>query len=219
MSNADTALFRRNLSRSGRHTLAGDEVAARILASARKVMVDHGAGSFSVRKVAAESGVSLGHLQHYFPTRAALLNSMVISLEEDFFDHFVASISSVEDPAKRFVACAEYVLSMGVKHDLLPLLREFWAMAGREPEMAESLREFYDACRDFSAGILLEANNNLDREEARRRSCTAISLLSGAFLYLDPWRGDSSQVGFRNHMMQMMRSLPFDSIEPQRQTA
>lgn len=219
MSNTDTTPFRRNLSRSGRHTMAGDELAAKILSGARKVMVDQGAGSFSVRKVAAAAGVSLGHLQHYFPTRAALLNSMVISLEEDFYEHFVTSISSVEDPVERFVACAEYVLSMGAGHDLLPLMREFWAMASREPEMAESLREFYEACRDFSTAVLLEANSKLDREEAERRSCTAVSLLSGAFLYLDPWRGDSSQVGFRNHMLQMMRSLPFETIEPQLQTA
>lgn len=219
MSKSDITPFRRNLSRSGRHTLAGDELAAKILGSARKVMVEQGAGSFSVRKVANQAGVSLGHLQHYFPTRAELLNSMVISLEEDFYEHFVASISAVENPVERFVACAEYVLSMSANHELLPLMREFWAMAARDPEMAASLSEFYTACRDFATKIMLEANQELDREEAQRRSCTAVSVLSGAFLYLDPWHGDSGQIAFRDYLLQMMRSLPFAQAEPQLQTA
>lgn len=178
-------------------------------------MVSQGAGGFSVRKVAFAADVSLGHLQHYFPTRAALLDAMVESLENDFYSFYVENIAPIANPVERFVACAGYVLDKETEDDLVPLLREFWVLAVRDEAVAHALNDFYQACRRFAAKLLLEANADLEYEEARRRSCTAVCMLSGAFLYLDPWAVGHTQDGFREHLLELMSRLPFQHLVAQ----
>lgn len=201
--------LRRNLSQSGRHTLAGDKLAMKILLAARGLLIEKGFSGFSVRKVAQAAGVSLGHLQHYFPTKSALLQAMLVSIEEEFYQHYLEEIVPIKDPVERFVACARFVLEVGPEHQHVPLLREFWVLASRDEAVAESLSEFYRSCRRFAAAMLAEANADLDWEEARRRSCTAVSALSGAFLYLDPWQGGDELDDFREHLIDLMRRIAF----------
>lgn len=202
----------RTLGRSGSHRGAGDEFALELVRCARRVMREHGAGGFSVRKVAAEAHVSIGHLQHYFPTRADLLHAMVMSVEVDFYEYFLRHITPIRNPVERFVACAQYVLDHARHDDLIALLREFWAMSARDGDMAKSLSAFYTGCRRFVARMLCEANESLDYAEARRRSCTAVSALSGAFLYLEPWQRDEPPADFRDYLLGFIEQLPF--IEP-----
>ncbi|MCA8893865.1 MAG: TetR family transcriptional regulator, partial [Amphiplicatus sp.] len=47
-----------------------------ILETARTILVRDGHAGLSMRKVAQESGIALGHLQHFFATREALLNGL-----------------------------------------------------------------------------------------------------------------------------------------------
>ena len=55
----------------------GAKQAGRILRAARTVFVRDGAAVFSARSVAREAGLSLGSVQHVFPTIAALMTGML----------------------------------------------------------------------------------------------------------------------------------------------
>jgi AcrR family transcriptional regulator len=206
----------RALTRSGRHTLAGDALAAKIVDCACKVMVEEGAARYSVRKVAQAAGVSIGHLQHYFPTKIDLQVAMLDSIGAQFYEYFANEIAPVEQPVDRLEAIARYVLANDEDLNHVALMREFWVLASRDEQVAASLSAFYANCREFAAQVLIEANESLDEAEAERRSRTAVSLLSGSFLYLDTTFGGEPEGDYREHLLRTIRLLPFiETDQPQ----
>jgi len=146
--------------------------ASEIVRHAKLVLVDQGADGFSIRKVAHAAGMSLGHLQHYFPTKSDLLNAMVKSLMKSFYRYFKHEVEPVPNPLDRLVASAEFILDQGPDERMVPLLREFWSMATRDAAIADSLSDFYAQCQRFVAEMLTEASPELDSIEIKHRSCT-----------------------------------------------
>ncbi|MEQ8204756.1 MAG: TetR/AcrR family transcriptional regulator [Woeseia sp.] len=196
--------------RTARRTLAGDELAARILLHARDVLYDRGAAGFSVRKVADAAGISIGHLQHYYPTLLDLHCAIVQWVSQDFADYYADHVTAIDDPVDRLLACANYILERDEKKNHLALLREYWVLAMRDEQISALLTRFYAACRELAEDTLLDANAQLGRTEARRRGCVAVSLLSGAFLYTNPSFDGTLAEEFRNHVRDEIRRLPFN---------
>lgn len=64
-----------------------------ILDTARRVLTESGLGDFSMNKVAANSGISLGNLQYYFPKKKDLLYALLNSLLVPAAEHIQATIS------------------------------------------------------------------------------------------------------------------------------
>ena len=196
-------------SRVGRHTAAGDELAARILEHARSVMHERGAAGFSVRKVADAAGISIGHLQHYFPTLLDLHCAIVRSVAAGFASFYSTHVTAIEDPVERLLACSTYILDLDQNENHLALLREYWVLALRDERISALLRKFYSACREIAEDTLLDANAALGNDEARRRSCIAVALLSGAFLYTNPSFDDALAGEFRQKLLAEIKRLPF----------
>jgi AcrR family transcriptional regulator len=190
---------------------ASTDRASTIVQHAKMVLVEQGAGGFSIRKVAQAAGISLGHLQHYFPTKSDLLNAMVDSLMKSFYRFFRHEVEPVPNPLDRLVACAGFILDQGPDERMVPLLREFWSMATRDPAIADSLSTFYAHCQRFLAEMLTEANPALDRSEIEHRSFTVISLLSGAFLFTFSWSGEAENPGFRDDVLASILRLALDT--------
>ncbi len=63
-------------------TRKGISTRARVLETARALLVEHGYEGLVMRDVAARCGMKLGNLQYYFATREALLTT-IIELEAD----------------------------------------------------------------------------------------------------------------------------------------
>lgn len=184
----------------------------RILSHARELLIKEGTRAFSVRKVASAAGMSIGHLQHYFPDRAALLDAIIESLRTSFNRYFTSNIASILNPVDQFVACAKYINDQGPDRHMVLLLRELWALAAHDTKVARSLSDFYSDCRQLATKILRRANPKLDETEAGLRAATAISLLSGAFLYVHPWMEDAAVEGFSERILECVVSLPFQEI-------
>jgi len=185
--------------------------ASTIVRHAKMVLVEQGADGFSIRKVAQAAGISLGHLQHYFPTKSDLLNAMVASLMKSFYRYFKHEVEPVPNALDRLVACAEFILDQGPDERMVPLLREFWSMATRDAAIAESLSNFYAHCQRFVAGMLTEANPELHPSEIEQRSFAAISLLSGAFLFTYSWSGEAQNPDFREDVLASIVRLALDT--------
>jgi AcrR family transcriptional regulator len=73
MRPARTAATRKRQRRSAAVPLAEERGEQRILRAARRLFVRAGGAGFSARGVAKEAGVSLGAVQHFFPSKDALL--------------------------------------------------------------------------------------------------------------------------------------------------
>ena len=177
---------------------------------AKAVLASEGASKFSMRKVALAAGVSLSNVQHYFPSKNALLAAMVESLSRSFYRNYKRAIEPIPNALDRLLACAEYILDQGPDQQMVLLLREFWCLANHDDGLAASLAEFYRQCQAFAADIMSEANPDLDPASLEHRACAAISLLSGAFIYTHPWTGVSDYPAFRDYVLSEIVRLPFD---------
>jgi len=200
-------LKQRALRRSGRHTVSGDAQAEEILRCARKVILEHGAGGFSVRKVAQAAGISIGHLQHYFATRADLLRAVLVDMEQRFHDHYGRSIATIDDPLKRLDACAAYLLGESTGKSATPILREFWSLAARDEIVAEAMNDFYSGFRRFTTRIVQEADPRVDAATASQVSATLIATLSGAFIFLDDRNEDDQRQALRDYLQSIPAQL------------
>ncbi len=202
----------RSLRRGGKHIVAGNEQAEDILRCARRVLREHGAAGFSVRKVSQAAGISLGHLQHYFATRADLLRAVLVDMEQRFHDHYKASISVIAEPVERLDACAEFILGDEVATFAAPLLREFWSLARRDEEIAESLDDFYTGFRLFTCRIVRDANPALDEQAALQISSALIGALSGAFIYLDQKQDPQERRALLDYLQKLPAQLALPPV-------
>lgn len=180
-----------------------------IVDQALDTLVEFGVAEFSVRKVAMALEITPGHLQHYFKTRSDLFYAMLDRLEARFRNYYQRHIARISNPIDRLVLCAEYVLSDDGENNTLPLLREFWAISNKDSIVAESLSGYYKDVRLFAARALLEANPELQRDQARLRASAGVALLTGAFVYQDSWGTQSKVDGLKEYIIQRINELPF----------
>ena len=84
----------------------------RLLDAVTALLVEEGFEGVSVRKVASRAGVSIGAVQHHFPTRDAMLNAVMVEASAEFRRRLTARV-----PAD---ASAEQALR-AVAHELTAL--------------------------------------------------------------------------------------------------
>ncbi len=183
-----------------------DDVKAVILDAAYKLMSTEGAPAFSVRKVARHAGVSLGHLQHYYPNKHSLLRAIVNGLSERFDFLYNDDVRSMPNPVDRLTACAIGILNDAQNPGINQLMQEIWALSGRDKLLSDNIRQIYVRISNELSALLIEANPDLDDRESKLRAATCISLLTGSFLVE---RLDLVE-GYRNRTLEKIVSLPFN---------
>jgi len=116
-----------------------------ILLSARQVIITHGYGGFTMRRVAEASGISLGNLTYHFPMKRALFQALVAGLVASYSDQFEELLSSSSPPFHgEFEPFVRWLLRDSTDGDTVRLFREMWALSLRDDEIAQSVDDFYD---------------------------------------------------------------------------
>lgn len=183
---------------------AGD-MQGNIMNAAFNLMATEGAGSFSVRKVARDAEITLGHLQHYFPDKLSLLRALVNGLSERFKQIFNDDIRALPNPVDRLTACARGILEDAQNPGINKLMNELWAISSRDETLADDLHKIYaDMCDELTL-LMADANPELTNKEAKLRAATCISLLTGFFLL------ERLQLveGYRDRTLEKIISMPF----------
>ncbi len=178
---------------SGRLTPQGSARRASLLDAAEAVLVAQGNREASLRAIAAEAGVRIGHLQHYFPTRADLVKAMLERaldrslqrLEEVTglrvsSDHPTAI--HVPDALRDATDLVTAVLADQDDPHLVRLYVEVWGMAAREPEIASVVREFYGRYVGHVEAFVRHRRPGWAPEVCRARAETFVALVEGAAL-------------------------------------
>jgi AcrR family transcriptional regulator len=117
----------------------------KMLDAAERVLARDGYQGFSTRRVAAECGVSPGHLTYYFPNKSTLLRAMISSLmarygERIRSDSAAASTRSPQD----LRAMLDWLLQDTVSAETNSVFRELWVLAKHDAVAARELLEFYE---------------------------------------------------------------------------
>lgn len=146
----------------------GTEKVDLILKAALDVLIDEGAGAFSLRRIAARCGMTVGNLSYHFPRKEMLVQLM---LEELLDGYDMLLDSTVRQPdllpqerlAKIVTLCLDDITTKRTTH----LFTELWALANHDAVIADRVESFYRKVHENIGDFVGKLNPALSPEEVR----------------------------------------------------
>ncbi|WP_072687133.1 TetR/AcrR family transcriptional regulator [Rhodococcus marinonascens] len=158
-----------------------------LLDAAERVLTARGNANAALRDFAAEAGVRIGHLQHYFPTRADLIRAVLDrAMARSLARLAEATGLDADDGAEPAVTREDTQRMLEVllaEHDdvgFVRLYREIWAIAGGDEPTAAVVRAFYRKYVDFVADLIACARTSVSEEQRNALAEIVVSLLEGS---------------------------------------
>ncbi|MFI7055593.1 TetR/AcrR family transcriptional regulator [Streptosporangium canum] len=160
---------------------------AELLDAAERVLTTRGNANAALRDFAAEAGVRIGHLQHYFPTRADLIRAVLDRALRRSLERLSAVIGMDPDgDGNRTLTRAdterllEVLLAEQDDPGCVRLFMEIWAIAASDEQIAAVLREFYGKYVGHVAELVACAQPQLPESRRTALAETVMSLIEGA---------------------------------------
>jgi AcrR family transcriptional regulator len=183
-----------------------------ILHAARAVLVEDGYAALTTRKVAERVGVRQSNVQYYFPAKVdlvrALFEDSMARTARVVAERFAAGRAS---PEARLLGGIEHFLETHHSREEQRFLRELWALAAHDPEVAQVMNQFYRRWVDLTARNLVLINPALDRGRAQRRALLIVSLVDGLSLFRGVTELDHPSVrGIEHELRDLVRRLARD---------
>ncbi|MFD1547383.1 TetR/AcrR family transcriptional regulator [Nonomuraea guangzhouensis] len=178
----------------GSLTAKGDDRRQALLQAAERILIDQGNARLSMRSVAAGAGVRLGHLQYYFPSRAALIQAVLARALEHSLGR-LAQLTRAPADGPLDNDPTELVTTLLAEHTdprLTQLFTEIWALAARDPDIASVTRAFYRDYLDHVASLIGRIDPHQPEDQRRARAEILVMLLEGASLFRSGITGDRS---------------------------
>lgn len=165
----------------------GAQRQAQLLDAAERVLTTRGNANAALRDFAAEAGVRIGHLQHYFPTRADLIRAVLDrAMARSLARLAEAAGPGAGDGTERAVTHEDTARMLEVllaEHDdagCVRLYREIWAIAGGDEPTAVVVRAFYRKYVDVVAELIACARTDVSEERRNALAEIVVSLLEGS---------------------------------------
>jgi AcrR family transcriptional regulator len=146
------------------------ELAARILAAARKSYANNGSAGTTLRSVAQDAHVDVALVSYYFTNKQGLLGA-VLELPDGFLEGIASSAAAPLD--QRGAAMTQAMVSMWERPDSAEILRSILRLAAVDQEALNLVRDI------FEKRILLAVSDQLDSEEAHLRAGLVASQMLG----------------------------------------
>jgi AcrR family transcriptional regulator len=152
----------------------------RILESAKSVFIEEGAAAFSARRVAKAARLSLGSVQHVFPTTDELVTAMLEHVND-------AYEAAYRDMAERLPFNAEHRLGAALDFLLQDICRPemrkfwlgFWALSCHNAHAAELLKQAYGHHLNNVAGFIGAARPMLSEARCLELATHVVALIEG----------------------------------------
>ena len=152
----------------------------RLLVAVTDLLVAEGYEGVSVRKVAAAAGVSLGAVQHHFPTKDAMLTAAMERATRQFQARLTGRVDPGSDAATALRAVADELLAVD------PAARAasgLWvvqlARSAVDPATAARHGAEWQQVEDLLAELLAGARPDLDPAAVRRGAGSLLALVDG----------------------------------------
>ena len=159
------------------------EAPQRLLDAVVSVLVDEGFEGVSVRKVAARAGVSIGAVQHHFPTKDVMLTAAMDRASAEFGQRLTARIPGDATAEQALRAVADELLGLGAERRTASVL--WLARLARasvdEPTRRTHARDWQEV-EDLLSGLLQGSRPGVAAERNREDAAGLLALLDGLAL-------------------------------------
>ncbi len=165
-----------------RETSKGAAQKRKITKAATRILLSEGMDALTTRRVAKETGMSLGNLQHYFGTRVSLIAEV---LEAFLVECKVESLKMME----RFTGSSEarlrefigWNLESSLSERWYRVLSEIWGLSRRDEAIAKLLSDYYSGVIRMVAEIarLFVGESTKDQAVLKRIATAVVALFEG----------------------------------------
>ena len=147
-----------------------------VVAAVVTIVAESGFEGLSVRAVATRAGVSVGAVQHHFPTKAEMLTAAMASIAAGAAARY-GELELIEDPAERLRTLVDRLLPS----DAGNVVARIWlALAARATVDEDAARAYADLWGRMRAGLRLLLPAAGGRAEAAEEDATELlALLDG----------------------------------------
>jgi TetR/AcrR family transcriptional repressor of bet genes len=162
-----------------------------LLETVAELLVESGYEGVSVRKVATRAGVSIGAVQHHFPSKDAMLTAAMDLMSRQFQTRLEARVSPDATAEQALRTVADELLGIGPeRHAADVLWTQRLARAAVDAETAARHAREWQEVEDLLTGLLWAARPAQGQEWARREAGFLLALLDGlaAALLVEPGR-------------------------------
>ncbi|MFM6831851.1 MAG: TetR/AcrR family transcriptional regulator [Novosphingobium sp.] len=169
----------------------GTETVDAIIRAALRVLIDEGAGAFTIRRIAAECGMKVGNVSYHFPKKELLIQTMlddIIGNYDKLLERTVRQPGLDAEERLRLIVvlCLDDIAGKRTTR----LFTELWALANHNDFVGDRVRVFYQRVHDIIAEYVAELNPALSEDEVRSVAIYISASMEGAtpFLgYEKPW--------------------------------
>jgi AcrR family transcriptional regulator len=175
----------------------------RILEAAVRSFIRDGGAAFSARGVAKEAKMSLGAVQHFFPTKEQLLAAMLEHVVADFRRAFERLETELPyNGEARLLAVIDYLVADAWKPDSRKFFFNFYALSCHNAFAAELLNNTYAHHRHRLAAYIGAARPHLSEQECFDLALQLVALTEGLMVYTAP---GARSVTPRQHLAETTR--------------
>jgi AcrR family transcriptional regulator len=187
----------------------GAETVDLILKAALEVLLDEGAGGFSLRRIAAKCGMKVGNLSYHFPRKEALIQLMLEELLDSYSQLLDRTVRQPGLSAEHRLAgvidmCLDDIQSKRTTH----LFTELWALANHNAFVADRVEAFYRRVHEVISEYVRELNPVLKPDEVQVVALYISASMEGTTPFLGygkPWHAQMGRI--RNLSTKMLVHL------------
>ena len=198
--------------------LRGTETVDAILKAALRVLINEGAGAFTIRRIAAECGMKVGNVSYHFPRKELLIQVLLDDLLESYDNHLDNRVRqpdlSAEDRLRVIIVmCLDDIAGMRTTR----LFTELWALANHNPFIADRVRMFYQRVHDFIAEYVAQINPALAPDDVQTVAIFISSAMEGVTPfagYQKPWANRMPAITriAVSHLIHLARTVTAEQI-------
>ncbi|MBC7685129.1 MAG: TetR/AcrR family transcriptional regulator [Bdellovibrionales bacterium] len=156
-----------------------------ILHAARLLLAAEGYAGLSMRRVAAEVGMSLSNVQHYYQSKDALLEALLL-YTMDLFQKKMDSISAAMTsaaPIDRFLSTCDMFLEEITDPVTHAIFFELWALASRNEFASRLMDKMLARERKAIFNLICGLNPDIDDAEYMQRAILMVAQIEGLMLF------------------------------------
>jgi AcrR family transcriptional regulator len=156
-----------------------------ILHAARSLLAAEGYAGLSMRRVAAEVGISLSNVQHYYQSKDALLEALLL-YTMDLFQKKMDGISAAMTSASRidqFLSTCDMFLEEITDPVTHAIFFELWALASRNAFASRLMDKMLARERKAIFHLIRGLNPAIDDEEYMQRAILMVAQIEGLMLF------------------------------------